>query len=132
MNSDPLIFVVDDDKAYNRLIEVYLKKNGYSKIKCFFSGEDCLRNFSLNPDIVVLDYNLADTDSSKLNGFQVLGKIKGIFQNTTVIMVSGEMHNDAKKIIEAKFQKGMYKYIMKSTDTLLELITAINEIVNTN
>lgn len=129
MKSNPLIFIVDDDKAYSRLLEVYLKKNNYNNVKCFYTGEDCLKHFYLKPDLILLDYNLAGSDPNKLDGFQVLGKINGIFQNPTVIMMSGEMHQDAKKIIEAKFEKGMYKYIMKSNNALNELIQAINEMI---
>lgn len=39
------------------------------------------------------------------------------------------MHLFAEKIVEAKFEKGMYKYIIKSDDTLKEIISTINEIV---
>lgn len=132
MKTNPLIFVVDDDKAFNRLMEAYLKRNNYRNIKCFFTGEDCIKNYHLNPDIVILDYNLNGNDPKNMNGLEVLGEINNIFQNPTVIMISGEMHQHAKKIIEAKFEKGMYRYIMKSNNTLDELGKAMKEITESD
>ncbi|NOQ25780.1 MAG: response regulator [Bacteroidales bacterium] len=129
MKSNPLIFVVDDDRTFTRSVEAYLKINNYKNIQCYYTGEDCLKNFHLNPDIIILNYNLAGSNSNSLDGLQILGKINNMFQNPTVIMVSGEMHLYAEKIVEAKFEKGMYRYIMKGDDTLKEIINTINEIV---
>lgn len=128
MNSDPLIFIVDDDKAFNRLLESNFKKNGFQNINCFYSGEDCIKHFNLDPDIIVLDYNLMGLGN--MDGLQTLERINKIFKNPTVIMVSGEMHEHAKKILEAKFEKGIYKYIMKDKNTLKELINTVQELLS--
>ena len=129
MNSNPLIFIVEDDKAYNRLIEINLKKNDYNNIKCFFNGEDCIKNFNLKPDIIILDYYFTNSNQNCLNGFQVLDKIiNGILRDPKVIMLSGIMHQDAQKVIDAKFDKGIFRYIVKSKDGMNSLIKAIDEL----
>ena len=54
-----LIFFVDDDKLILNLMEyVFQSKNGY-RIRTFSSGEDCLSNLNLNPDLIILDYYFA-------------------------------------------------------------------------
>jgi CheY-like chemotaxis protein len=37
-----LIFVVEDNKMYNKLIVEYLSKNKFSNVKPFYSGEECV------------------------------------------------------------------------------------------
>ena len=39
----PLIFVVEDNKVYNKLIVNYLKSNKYVNVEAFYNGEDCLK-----------------------------------------------------------------------------------------
>jgi len=40
-----LIYVVEDNKIYNRFISEYLKKQGYFNVKSFLSGEECIKKF---------------------------------------------------------------------------------------
>ncbi len=57
-----LIYVVEDNKIYNRFISEYLKKQGYFNVKTFHRGEDCMKIVSRgeSPDIVIQDYFLDD------------------------------------------------------------------------
>ncbi len=67
-----MIFMVDDDKVILNLLEyVFQSKNGYI-IKTFSSGEECLQNMNLNPDLVVLDYILNEKDKNAMDGLETL------------------------------------------------------------
>lgn len=84
-----LIFLVDDDKVIINLLEyVFQGKNGYN-IKSFLSGEECISNMHMNPDIVVLDYILNASDLTALNGLETLEKIKETNPDVSVIILSG-------------------------------------------
>jgi two-component system, OmpR family, response regulator len=85
-----LIFMVDDDKVILNLLEyVFQSKNGYN-IKTFISGEDCLDNMNLNPDLVVLDYILNEKDKTHMNGLETLKKLLKKDKNLPVIILSGQ------------------------------------------
>ncbi len=63
-------------------------KNGYS-IKSFLSGEECLQNIHLNPDLVVLDYILNTSDKQAMDGLETLIKLKEKNRDLPVIILSG-------------------------------------------
>ncbi len=87
--SGKLIFIVDDDKIILHLMEYVLQgKNDYN-IKSFLSGEECLRNMYLNPDLVVLDYILNASDNHAMDGLETLIKLKKMNSNLPVIILSG-------------------------------------------
>ena len=65
-----LIFVVEDNIMFLRLIKFQLQNKGYINIKSFTSGTECINNIKQNPDIVILDYSLGD-----MTGLDVLKKI---------------------------------------------------------
>ncbi len=105
---DKLIFMVDDDKVILNLLEyVFQGKDGYT-IKTFTSGEECLSNMDMNPDLVVLDYILNVSDNKALNGLETLRKIREIHTGMPVIILSGKtdeetgqemMRNGAVKVL---------------------------------
>ena len=39
---DPLIFIVEDNPVYNKLIINYLQSKNFNRIESFFSGEECV------------------------------------------------------------------------------------------
>jgi len=83
-----LIFFVDDDKVILNLVEyIFQSKNGY-RVKTFASGEECLENLHLNPDLLVLDYYFADNDAA-MNGLEILKEVKAKNENIPVIVLSG-------------------------------------------
>lgn len=55
---NPLIFVVEDNQMYNKLVVSYLKTNKFTNVESYLSGEEALQNMHKNPDIVIQDYLL--------------------------------------------------------------------------
>ena len=132
MKQNPLIFIVDADKPFNRFVDIYLKRNNYTNINCYYSGEECVENLNLNPDIIVLDYDFSATPSASMNGLQVLRKINEVNPDVKVIMMSDSMHTDVKRIIEAKYVHSITKYILKGTSDIITLKETINNISERN
>ena len=56
--SNKLIFFVDDDKMILHLLEYVFHNMENYTFKTFTSGEDCLNNIGMNPDVIVLDLSL--------------------------------------------------------------------------
>ncbi len=80
-----LIYVVEDNLIYNRLICEHLKKQNYTRVKSFNSGKDCIKSVVSGefPDIVIQDYYLEDS-----NGIDVLQAVKKLSKNSEFIFLT--------------------------------------------
>ncbi|KAF0237577.1 MAG: hypothetical protein FD181_1815 [Prolixibacteraceae bacterium] len=117
-----LIFVVEDNKVYNKLITEHLKKQNFTQVKYFFSGEECLKAVEGGelPDIVIQDYFL-----EKMNGIDVLIKMKKLSPKSQFIFLTS--HDNIEVAINTiKF--GAYDYIIKDNVTLDKLIDRVHKI----
>jgi CheY-like chemotaxis protein len=62
------VFVVDDDKNQATMVADHLGKFKHLTIKTFSSGEECLQNMTLDPQIIFLDYNFDKAGAGAMNG----------------------------------------------------------------
>lgn len=109
------IFVVEDNEFFSQLIKQKLESNDQNEVSLFNNGDDFRRNLHLNPDIVVLDYNLPNT-----TGIDLLKEIKNFNDQIKTILISGQEKVDV--VIEA-FENGAEEYINKDDNaiTMLDL-----------
>jgi len=84
------IFIVDDDEMLAMMLEDHLCRKDLYHIHTFGTGEECLENLRIRPDVVVLDYNLNSVDANAANGIEILRKIKQYDKEILVIMYSSE------------------------------------------
>jgi DNA-binding NtrC family response regulator len=108
------IFVVEDNEFFANLIKQKLD-NDHREIHLFLNANDFRFQLHQNPDIVILDYNLPES-----NGIDLLKEIKNFNQEIKTILISGQDKVDV--VIEA-FENGAEEYIKKDDNalTLLEL-----------
>ena len=104
MSSAPVL-IVDDDASQRRLIEFWLQEEGYSTLVAN-DGKAGLHAFEQkSPCLVIADIRMPGMD-----GLDLLGRIKGINQDTPVILITafGTVGNavDAMKL-------GAVDYILK-------------------
>jgi len=122
MTDDKLIFFVDDEPMFINLMEYSFKcRSGYY-IKTFNSGEACVEHMYMNPDLVVVDFFLSNSDE-QMTGMDLVKKIKEINPSTFLIFLSG--NDDVAVINEAK-AIGVKNYILKDgyfIDNLTECIS---------
>jgi len=89
------VLLVDDNPEYLELISFYLKKQGYM-VNTVNSGEEALSKIKQDrPAIVFLDLQMP-----KMDGLEILQKIKEIDKKLPVIIVSA--HGNKEKEEEAK------------------------------
>jgi len=118
-----LIYVVEDNLIYNRLVCEYLKKQNYTNVKSFISGNDCLKSVKSGefPDVVVQDYYLEDS-----TGIAVLQAVKKISKNSEFIFLTA---NDNIEIAVNSIKYGAYDYIIKDNGVALnKVVDKINKI----
>lgn len=122
VNNNLLIYVVEDNQVYNKLIVGYLNKQGYKNVKSFLSGEECLKaiNKKKGPDIVLQDYFL-----DGINGLDVLKKVKKVNPESEFIFLT---NNEGMEVAVNTIKFGAYDYIIKDKVALDKIVDRIRKI----
>jgi DNA-binding NtrC family response regulator len=127
---NPLIFVVEDNSIYNKLIVNQLHAHKLIRTESFLSGEECLQNTEMKPDIIIQDYLLGG-----INGIDVLKATKKKYPDIEFIFLSGQ--SDIEVAVNS-IKLGARDYIVKDQYALRKLTDKINkimksrEVVNSN
>ncbi|ABS35050.1 response regulator transcription factor [Clostridium botulinum] len=76
------VYLVEDEKSLNILLEKYLQREGY-EVTTFFNGSSAIEKIKDVPDIWILDIMLPDID-----GYQIIKAVKENNKSTPVIFMS--------------------------------------------
>lgn len=120
------IFIVDDDQMQSSMLQDYLSKYSTFNIHIFSSGEECLKNISLDPQIVFLDYNFDKVGKNAMNGIDILKEIKALKPAAEVVMISGQ---DRIDVAVNTMKYGAFDYIVKSESAFHRSENAIFNII---
>lgn len=110
------ILVVDDDVAFCKMLETFLKKKGYG-VSSAFSAETALAEIDKTKfDLVLSDVRLPNKD-----GNEILKSVKEKGLQTQVVLMTG--YAEVSLAVDA-MKKGAYDYISKpvNPDKLLEIV----------
>ncbi len=121
-NKNPLIFVVEDNHVYNKLIVSFLKTNKFTNVETFYKGEEAITAMDKQPRIVIQDYLLEG-----MNGIEVLKKSKKVAPDVEFIFLSGQ---DSIDIAINTMKYGAYDYIVKDQMALKKMVNKINKILS--
>jgi two-component system OmpR family response regulator len=124
MNSQKLIFIVDDDPFINMLVVKRFTSEGF-RLEAFLYGEECLNALNRNPDLIILDYYFVNNEQKVMNGMEIFDKIKELKPDTPVIMLSGQ---EKGEIVLELARKGIDDYIIKDNNLIDNLNVAIEEL----
>jgi Response regulator containing CheY-like receiver, AAA-type ATPase, and DNA-binding domains len=124
--SDKLIFIVDDDKIILNLLEYTFKsKEGYI-VKTFYSGEECLKNLHLNPDLIVLDHLFSLRGDKAMSGLETLKELRVKNPEIPVIILSGQ---EDLALIREFIKNGAIKYIPKADYFIDVLVESVEKVI---
>jgi two-component system OmpR family response regulator len=125
--SEITIFLVDDDALFSKALEHSISAKLPSiKIQKFQTGESCLQQMKLKPQIVILDYYLNSQLPYAWNGLTILRQIKKINPSTKVIMLSSQ---DSLEIAVKCIDNGSFDYISKSESAFVKINNVLTNIV---
>lgn len=111
------VLVVEDDQFLRKIYEVKLSDEGFN-VKIAVDGEEGIKlALDFKPDVILLDLIMP-----KLNGFEVLEKLKGKEKIKTPIYVLSNLGQDSD--VEKAKELGAEGYLVKA-------VTPINEVVRT-
>lgn len=85
MAQERLIYIVDDEETISKLLEHWATKKWGYQARCFPTGEACLENLGVIPDVVLLDIMLPG-----IGGVDTLKEIKAQYPDVPVIMLSAQ------------------------------------------
>ncbi len=123
-NNSIVIFIVDDDLLYLKALENQFKQNLNLTVKTFSTGEACIENLKLKPDIIILDYFLDTVKKDAIDGLHTLIEIKKISPGTQVIMSSS---HECTEVTVNCIKHGAFDYIVKNNQTFSRLKKAIKK-----
>lgn len=120
-NKPKHIFIVEDNQIYSMMLDYILSKDSIYEFVSFKSGEECLENLYLNPDIIILDYGLPG-----MNGYETLLEIKKRNPEIHVVILS---HYDDKELKQKMLKAGADDFILKQGHGEQQVIDRIEEIL---
>jgi two-component system, OmpR family, response regulator len=120
---EKLVFFVDDDKMILNLLEYTLKNRGDYDVRTFYSGEECIKNLGLKPDLIVLDHIFKADGTEKMSGMDILHEIRKIDNSLSVIILTSL---EDEKLAGEFLANGAVKYIPKNDYFIDTLMDAIN------
>jgi two-component system OmpR family response regulator len=106
-------------------LEIEFAQNTETAIKTFATGELCLENISLNPDVIILDYHLDSIHKNAIDGLETLDRIKTSNPQIPVIMLSSQ---DKIEVAVNCMKHQAFDYIVKSETAFIRLQKAITTI----
>ena len=118
------IFIVDDDPFWIELLKEILESLGYQNIHSYESGEDCIANINLQPDIIFLDYQMQKSD-----GISTLKAIKEYYAGIYVIFTTSK--EDINVAVKA-MRHGSFDYLLKTNVTKKEVQDILKKVAGHN
>lgn len=118
------IFIVDDDPMLTEACKDFLTRKVAHQVEIFYTGEECLKHLSENPDVIILDYYLNTVQKDAANGMEILQVIKKNYPRIHVIMLSNQ---ERYLIAMQSIQRGAEQYIIKDQDSFKKIAEMINK-----
>ncbi len=119
------IFLVDDDALFLKSLEIEFLEHADFIINTFPTGESCLKNLHLNPDIIILDYHLDGIVVGAMNGIETLDKIKENNLGIPVIMLSSQ---DKIEVAVNCMHHMAFDYVVKNETAFMRIQKIITSI----
>jgi DNA-binding NtrC family response regulator len=129
MNKNRIIklFLVDDDAVFLKLLEIEFKQYSNLQVSTFATGEKCIENLKIGPDVIILDYHLDGIEKNAMNGIDTLDKIKKIDFCIPVIMLSAQ---DKIEVAIECMHHYAQDYVVKSETSFMRLKNIISRIMD--
>ncbi|MBE2289847.1 MAG: response regulator [Chitinophagaceae bacterium] len=117
------IFIVDDDDMMAMALEDHLTRNTLHEIHVFTTGEECIKNLRMQPDVIILDYNLNSVQKEAANGMAILDAIKKLNRDIPVVLFSSQ---DAYSVALQSINKGATQYVIKDEKAFDNIVAICN------
>jgi ActR/RegA family two-component response regulator len=111
---DSLIFLIDDDEPYGKLIQTHIQRQGFGNVVLFQDERSCLLNIIQHPHVLITDYHL-----NYMSGLKLIEQARKIIRSFYSILLSGVYHNEIYS--DDMSIRNVDKYIIKGENDLNQL-----------
>jgi DNA-binding NtrC family response regulator len=122
MTKPTALFIIDDSQIERSMLSDHLAKHTNLSIKEFSNGEYFLRELIMGnvekPDVVLLDYFLESSPGTAKDGLEILGKLKQIYPDVKVIMLTSVENERIKELAK---NQGALDYVVKGVNAHQQL-----------
>lgn len=126
LQTDNLIFVVDDDPVVTGLVSARLKAAGY-RVRSFAYAEECIAILREElPDLIILDFYFIREGETPMNGMEAYDEIIRLAPKIPVIMLSAQ---EKGEVVLEFARKGIADYVIKDTDLIDNLQMSVKEVL---
>lgn len=124
MKKMKLIFIVEDDEIYAKTLmhNIKLNLNQEVELKWFPVGEVAEEQMSLNPDFVIIDYNLNSKYFDAENGLKMAINMRNKSKNTKFILLSSQLSIEIA--VEAVKKEG-FQYVIKNNEAFSKVLALL-------
>ena len=112
------LFIIDDDPVFSEMLKDYISEKSRWQVFSFECGEDCLKQIHLDPEVIIIDYNLDNKNPDALNGMETMAEIKKKTPEAHCIFLSGQ---ESYGVALQTISHGAESYILKDESTFDEL-----------
>jgi DNA-binding NtrC family response regulator len=124
----PTIFVVDDNTIALETIAGALKNKFTCEVELFTTAESCIYRLNESPpSLIISDYYLDSLYKYKMNGDQMLGRIKKQYPNIPVIMYSAQNSVD---VVMRLMKLGAVDFIPKERNFIRSIMEITLQQIN--
>ena len=118
-----VLLIVEDDPLMNRMYNKIFTFEGYKVVSAGDGVEGLQKVRDEKPTVILLDIMMP-----KMNGLEVLDKLKADPETKSIPVVMLTNQNDERDITEAK-KMGIAGYIVKSAATPSEVVNEVMKII---
>lgn len=121
----PYIYIVDDNIVSLKIIQKKIKGILDCNIRTFTNAEDCYRTVQFRtPDLILADYYLDSMYNQRMNGDDLLNKVKYYNHNIPVIIYSS---TESFKLAVRLVKLGADDFIPRNDDFIPELLEVVEK-----
>lgn len=119
------ILIVEDEQALAEVLQSQLKKSNFN-VEVAYDGEQAIEKLkTIKPDLILLDLILP-----KMNGFEVLEKVKGGFETRSIpVIVLSNLGSDED--IKRAIKLGAEDYYVKVQHPIFEIVEKVSKFLAT-
>jgi DNA-binding NarL/FixJ family response regulator len=117
------LFIVEDHEPTLNMLRRIMERKQVFQVHAFDSGEACLNNLHLDPELIMLDFDLFGS-GGRMNGMDVVKKIRETEHNPRIVMLTGQ---DNGQTVLTLIQYGVRDYVMKDEHAFTELDAVIQD-----
>lgn len=117
-----LVFIVEDNDMYSLMLDYMLSKDSTCRFVSFKTGEECLTNLAMHPDLIILDYGLPG-----INGLETFKAIRKFDSDIPVVVLTE--NRDVHLAQQFLHYGGVNEYLLKEKDSVKQISSIIDELL---